>query len=76
MRPETLKTLGYGVSTVSVMLLGVSAWPGAQRAGLQAPLILGMLTSVAGMACRWSSYELERRRPKPPRPRRPEPRGG
>lgn len=68
MRPERVKTAGYLVSTASVGLLGAAAWPGAAEAGLTALLVLGMITSVAGMACRWWSYELEHQRaPQPPR---------
>jgi hypothetical protein len=61
-RPTQVKTAGYLVSTASVALLGVAAWPGAAKAGLTAVLVLGMIASVAGMACRWWSYELEHRR--------------
>jgi hypothetical protein len=61
MTPAKLKTLGYLVSTASVVLLGIAAWPGAERAGLLHILVLGMATSVAGMACRWLSYEIEKR---------------
>jgi hypothetical protein len=72
MRPARVKTAGYLVSTASVALLGVAAWPGAAKAGLTGVLILGMIASVAGMACRWWSYELEHRqaarRGEPPLP--------
>ena len=61
MTPWGLKTAGYLVSTVSVMLLGAAAWPGAERAGLEPVLVLGMATSVLGMASRWYSYHLEKR---------------
>ena len=61
MRPETLKTIGYLVSCVSVALLGLAAYPGAAKAHLAPALFAGMGTSVAGMALRWSSYEVERR---------------
>lgn len=62
MRPETIKTGGYAISCVSVLLLGLTAWQGAQKAGLTPALILGMVTSIVGMACRWFSYEVEKRR--------------
>jgi hypothetical protein len=61
MRSETIKTVGYVVSCISVALLGVAAYPGAEKAGLAPALFGGMGTSVAGMALRWYSYELEKR---------------
>jgi len=61
MTPATLKTSGYLISTVSVLLLGAAAWPGAHKAGLIPALILGMVASVVGMAMRWLSYEVEAR---------------
>jgi len=61
MTPANLKSFGYLVSTVSVALLGWTAWPGAQKAGLIPVLIGGMIASVIGMACRWWSYELDKR---------------
>jgi hypothetical protein len=61
MKPETIKTTGYLVSTLSVALLGVAAWPGAKERGLIPALVLGMAASVAGMAFRWWSYAVERR---------------
>ena len=60
--PFTLKTTGYLISTVSVLALGVAAWPGADEAGLLPWLVLGMIASTAGMACRWTSYLLDKRR--------------
>ena len=62
MRPEVIKTIGYLVSCVSVALLGVAAYPGAEKAGLAPVLFAGMATSVIGMALRWLSYEVEKRR--------------
>ena len=71
MRPQGIKTTGYLASCVSVALLGWAAFPGAERAGLTLVLFAGMAASVLGMALRWASYELERRRhrkhsPSPP----------
>ena len=60
--PFLLKTSGYLVSCVSVIALGVAAWPGAEDAGLLLWLVLGMIASVAGMACRWTSYLIDKRR--------------
>ncbi len=76
MTPETVKTLGYGISCVSVFLLGAAAFPGASKAGLLPALFAGMATSILGMGMRWCSYELEKRQkakarhaapPSPPR---------
>jgi len=60
-RSEKIKTAGYLISCASVALLGVSAWPGAEKAGLLPALLMGMAASILGMACRWYSYEIERR---------------
>ena len=60
-----IKTLGYLISSVSVLLLGVVAWDGAKdKPALAICLILGMATSILGMFCRWLSYQ---QREKPPR---------
>jgi hypothetical protein len=61
MKTETLKSLGYLISTISVLLLGWTAWPGAEKAGLVGVLAAGMAASVLGMGCRWYSYVLERK---------------
>lgn len=61
--PFVLKTGGYLVSTVSVILLAIVAAPkAAESPVLLACLIGGALTSIIGMACRWLSYEIEQRR--------------
>jgi hypothetical protein len=62
MTPAFIKTVGYLVSTASVALLGAAAYPGAEKAGLTALLFAGMAASIAGMALRWLSYEVEERR--------------
>lgn len=60
---QILKTIGYLVSTISVVLLTLVSWPKAQESTLLlACLIGGALTSVIGMFCRWLSYEIEHRR--------------
>ena len=61
MTPPAIKTTGYIVSTFSVLMLGAAALPGAAKAGLIPILALGMAASVAGMALRWWSYEVENR---------------
>lgn len=67
-RPAAIKTAGYLVSCVSVALLGLAAYPGAEKAGLLPALYAGMAASVAGMGLRWLSYELETRRGKSAKP--------
>lgn len=61
MTPPALKAAGYVVSTISVGLLGVAAWPGAKEAGLLGALVAGMAASVVGMGLRWLSYRKESR---------------
>jgi hypothetical protein len=57
-----LKGLGYLVSTLSVILLGIVAWEGAlEKPLLLACLIAGMAASVLGMWLRWLSHRRERR---------------
>lgn len=56
---STFKGLGYLVSTISVILLGIVAWKGAREEPLLlACLIAGMIASVAGMTLRWISHRL------------------
>jgi hypothetical protein len=66
MRPQILKTVGYGISCVSVALLGIAAYPGAEKAGLLPALFTGAAAYIAGMALRWSSYEVEKRQKRGP----------
>lgn len=57
-----LKTLGYLISTLSVLCLGLVAWDGAKdKPQLMGLLIVGMATSVIGMAVRWLSFAREQR---------------
>jgi hypothetical protein len=59
---STLKGLGYLVSTVSVVLLGIVAWQKASEQPLLfACLIAGMATSVVGMTLRWISHRIEQK---------------
>jgi hypothetical protein len=59
---RVLKTGGYLISTLSVILLGIVAWKGAsEHPLLLACLIGGMVSSAAGMCLRWLSYRHERR---------------
>jgi uncharacterized protein involved in response to NO len=55
--PVLLKSLGYLVSIISVMLLGAVAWNMAVKDDtLRLCLIGGMATSILGMALRWASF--------------------
>lgn len=57
---SVLKGLGYLTSTVSVVLLGIVALEAAEESQfLLACLLLGMVSSVAGMLLRWRSHRLE-----------------
>ena len=61
--PVLLKSLGYFVSIISVMLLGSVAWKNAsQDSILFACLIGGMATSILGMALRWASFLRDQRK--------------
>ena len=56
------KGLGYLVSTISVILLGIVAWKKASEDPLLfACLIAGMATSVVGMTLRWISHRIEQK---------------
>jgi len=58
-----IKSTGYLVSTLSVVLLGVVSWKSAsEERWLVVCLSAGMATSVAGMVLRWLSYDLQQRR--------------
>ncbi|MCL6684552.1 hypothetical protein [Sphingomonas alba] len=56
-----LKALGYLISTVSVILLGIVAWPKPDEPQWKAVLVaIGMLTSIGGMGFRWLSHRKEK----------------
>lgn len=56
-----LKAVGYIVSTISVALLGMVAWPNPEEPQWKAVVLaLGMLASVAGMGIRWLSHRKEK----------------
>lgn len=60
--PLLLKSMGYLVSILSVLLLGAVAWESvADDAAMRACLILGMLTSISGMGLRWTSFFVDQR---------------
>jgi len=57
-----LKTIGYMISVLSVVLLGVAAWqtlPDNQI--LRLCLIGGMAASIVGMLLRWTSHLMDQR---------------
>lgn len=57
-----LKTVGYLVSTVSVVLLGLVSWQAAkEHEALMLALLAGMATSILGMFLRWCSFLQEKR---------------
>ena len=52
-----LKTFGYVVSAVSVLLLGLVTWQSvANNSLMRICLILGMILAGVGMFLRWLSY--------------------
>ena len=51
------KGLGYLISIGSVFFLGAIAWPKSQDPWWHVPaLVLGMATSILGMACRYKAH--------------------
>jgi hypothetical protein len=63
-----LKTVGYSISSVSVLCLGAASWGGAEGKPLiLALLAIGMATSIIGMGFRWLSFAREQQaKGKPP----------
>ena len=56
------KGLGYLVSIASVFLLGAVAWPKAGEPSWHLlVLVLGMMTSIIGMACRYKAHRDQQR---------------
>jgi hypothetical protein len=56
------KGLGYLISTISVVLLGIVAWKSAsEQPFLFLCLLLGMAASISGMTLRWISHRLEQK---------------
>jgi len=57
-----LKGLGYLISTVIVLFLGAVAWPSPEEPRWKMwALLIGMVTSVVGMASRFISHRQDRR---------------
>jgi hypothetical protein len=56
------KALGYLISIVSVFFLGAIAWPRPDAPWWHLPaLIVGMATSILGMACRYVAHLHQKR---------------
>jgi hypothetical protein len=56
-----LKGLGYLISSVSVGFLGIVAWPSPDEPRWKAwAVVIGMVTSVLGMAVRFESHRRDR----------------
>jgi hypothetical protein len=59
-RPKRIKSGGYLVSTLSVVLLGAPSWKNAStNPMLMCCLLAGVAASIAGMGLRWWSYRIE-----------------
>jgi hypothetical protein len=57
-----LKAIGYLISIISVICLGIVSWSGAAEHPLMLALLLaGMATSILGMLLRLWSYVREKR---------------
>ena len=57
-----LKGLGYLISSVSVLFLGIVAWPNPSEPPWHAvAVLLGMTLSVLGMGVRFMSHKQDRR---------------
>jgi hypothetical protein len=60
--PPVLKLVGYLISCVSVICLGIVSWSGvAEKPLMLALLIAGMATSIIGMLVRFWSYLRDKR---------------
>jgi hypothetical protein len=58
--PALVKSSGYLVSSVSVLLLGITSWKSANsNPALMFCLIGGVIASILGMVLRWISYQLD-----------------
>ncbi|HEX8414555.1 MAG TPA: hypothetical protein VF637_11830 [Sphingomicrobium sp.] len=56
------KGVGYLISIVSVLLIGVVAWPRPDEPDWKAGVLLvGIAASIIGMALRYLSYRKEQR---------------
>lgn len=54
MRAWRVESIGYIISTISVVLLGIVAWEGApDNPALRAAIVGGVLLAIFGMLLRW-----------------------
>lgn len=59
------KTIGYLISSLSVVLLAAVSWKSAvETPALMLPLIAGVATSILGMLLRWISFRKDEKPPK------------
>lgn len=57
-----LKGIGYAISTISVLFLGVVAWPKPSDPKWHAWAVgAGMITSIVGMGMRYASHRKDRK---------------
>jgi hypothetical protein len=57
-----LKGVGYAISTLSVILLGIVSWKNASEQPLIfACLLAGMAASIVGMLLRWISHRMQQK---------------
>ena len=57
-----LKFVGYSISTASVLLLGIVAWPDPGELRWKSVLVIvGMATSIGGMMVRFMSHRQDKR---------------
>lgn len=60
-RNAQIKTIGYAISVVSVILLAIVSWKNASTDPILALCLFGgASTSILGMGLRWWSYEIEK----------------
>jgi hypothetical protein len=57
-----VKGVGYAISTLSVVLLGIVSWKNASEQPLLfACLLAGMAASILGMLLRWISHRMQQK---------------
>jgi hypothetical protein len=57
-----LKGIGYLISSLSVLFLGIVAWPGPSDPPWHAPAVVaGMALSIIGMGARFMSHRQDRK---------------
>ena len=57
-----LKFLGYFISTISVVMLGIVAWPGPDEPAWHAWVVaIGSAASILGMGVRYTSHRQDKK---------------